>query len=242
VIFVGHSHMMCVLNAVMAEGRPFRAVSLKASHESRRAELGNVDWSCVIDDPGDPDFRDTTKALFAATETPIFSFISGTKHLEFSLRRVSDPAEPAFDFVLPESPDLPLDESALIVPTDAMREVMRHGYRSRFNVLATLTAAATTPVYQFAPPPLAPDALIAKLAAKVGDPNDRASRLVRWKLWRLTVDVFRETAERLGARFVDYPPDSVDADGFMRPELVRDSAHGNEAFGALVLDQIKRLP
>jgi hypothetical protein len=61
-------------------------------------------------------------------------------------------------------------------------------------------------------------------------------------LWHLTVDGYRETAERLGARFVDYPADSVDADGFMRPELVRDSAHGNEAFGALVLDQIKRLP
>ena len=234
--------MMCVLNAVMAEGRAFRAISLKSTDGTGRAELGNVDWSCVIDDPGDPDFRDTTKALFAASETPIFSFISGTKHLEFTLRRVSDPAEPAFDFVLPEAPDLPLDDHALIVPTDAMREVMRQGYRSRFRVLATLTAAATTPVYQFAPPPLAPDALIAKLAAKVGDADARASRLVRWKLWRLTVDVFRETAEQLGARFVDYPPDSVDADGFMRPELVRDSSHGNEAFGALILEQIKRLP
>jgi hypothetical protein len=38
---------------------------------------------------------------------------------------------------------------------------------------------------------------------------------------------------------VDCPPDALDGDGFMRDDLVRNATHGNTAFGALLLHEVR---
>ena len=53
--------------------------------------------------------------------------------------------------------------------------------------------------------------------------------------------VLKHHAEACGARFVDCPPEALDADGFMREELVRNLSHGNVAFGRLLLQQAQSL-
>lgn len=241
-IFVGNSQMICVLNAAQAAGMDFRAVAMKWIKEDRKGDLGAVDWTRYTSDPGKPDFTDATKAMLASSRTPIYSFIGGVNHVQLGLRRLSTPSDPVFDFVLPEAPDLPLDPDAEIVPAEVMREHMRYEFHGKTKLIGKLTQAAKTPVYQFAPPPVAPDSVVALLPAKLGVPSSLLpSRLLRWKLWRLAVDVVRAEAERAGARFVDYPPASVDANGCMREELARNLTHGNDAYGALVLDQITQL-
>jgi hypothetical protein len=245
VIFVGHSHMVCVLNAAQTAGLPFQAVTLKAIKNPEHA--GGLDLSKLIDDPGKPDFSDETKALLARNEGPVYCFVSGIRHVQLGLRRLDHPSEPAFDFVLPEAPHLPLEEGAEVIPFDAMRDVVRREFSSRMKHLRRVTELAPGPVFHFAPPPPASDRWIARLIQKHvrKHPTEALpglpSGLVRWKLWRLTTEVFREYAERFGARFVDCPREAVDANGFMRDELVRNVTHGNEDFGVLVLDQIRSL-
>jgi hypothetical protein len=245
VIFVGHSHMVCVLNAAQSAGLPFRAVTLKAIKHPEHAD--GLDLSRLIEDPGKPDFSDGTKALIAGSDGPIYCFVSGIRHVQLGLRRLENPSEPAFDFVLPEAPRLPLDEAAVVIPFDAMWKIVARQFSSRMKLLHRVTELARTPVFHFAPPPPVPDrwveAVIRKHVRKhqVEMVPELPRRTLRWKLWRLTTEIFREHAERFGARFVDYPREAVDADGFMRDELVRNITHGNEGFGLLVLDQIRGL-
>jgi len=238
VFFIGHSHMVCVLNAAQDAGVPFQAVTLKAVEDE--SHFFGLNRSTIIEDSGKPDFRDDTKAIIAGGTEPVYSFISGIMHVQIGLRHLDDPSEPPFDFVLPEAPDVPLDAQAEVIPSDAMREVIQQQFKSRLKMLRRLTAVAPGRVVQFAPPPPVSDAWLAPLLEKTSvKATELPNRWVRWKLWRLTTDIFRQHALSLGARFVDTPPAALDRDGFMRDELVRNATHGNAAFGALLLDQIR---
>ena len=240
VLVVGHSHMVCFLNAAEAAGVPFQAVTLKVV--SDESHLFGLNRSNLIEDRGKPDYSDETKALVAASTEPVYSFISGVMHVQLGLRRLDDPSEPPFDFVLPEAPRLPLDPEADVVPSDAMREVVRREFKMRLKMLGRLVAIAPGRVVQFAPPPPVSDRWLEPVLEKTRTKATALpNRWVRWKLWRLTVDLFRQQASSLGARFVDCPPGALDADGFMRDDLVRNATHGNTAFGALLLDEVRTL-
>lgn len=232
--------MVCLLNAAQDAGVPFQAVTLKVVEDE--THLFGLNRATVIEDSGKPDFRDETKALIAGSAEPVFSFISGVMHVQLGLRRLDDPSEPAFDFVLPESPGAPLDPDADIVPSDAMREAVRKRFKSRLKMLQRLSAIAPERVVQFAPPPPVSDRWLEPLLEKTSvKATALPNRWVRWKLWRLTADIFRQHALSAGARFVDCPSAALDEDGFMRDDLVRNATHGNAAFGALLLDQIQAL-
>jgi hypothetical protein len=240
VLFIGHSHMVCVLNAAQDAGVPFQAVALKLVGDE--GHLFGLNRAWLIEDTGKPDFRDETKAALARGTEPVYSFISGIMHVQLGLRHLDDPSEPLFDFVLPESPNVPLDEQAQLIPSDAMRKVVRREFESRLKMLGKLAAIAPGRVVQFAPPPPVTDRWLEPQLEKVSvKATALPSRWMRWKLWRLTVGIFQQHASQLGVRFVDTPPAAMDRDGFLRDDLVRNTTHGNTAFGALVLDQIRSL-
>lgn len=232
--------MVCFLNAAQEAGVPFQAVTLKAV--SDESHLFGLNRSRLIEDRGKPDFSDETKALIAASPEPVYSFISGVMYVQLGLRRLDDPAEPPFDFVLPESPRLPLDREADLIPADAMREVVRREFKMRLKMIGRLATLAPGRVVQFAPPPPVSDQWLEPLLEKTRiKATALPNRWVRWKLWRLTVDLFRQQASSVGARFVDCPSGALDPDGFMRDDLVRNPTHGNTAFGALILEEVRRL-
>jgi hypothetical protein len=240
VFLIGHSHMICVVNAAREAGLPFQAVMLKVVDDPAR--LLGLDRSMLIEDAGKPDFRDETKAMIAAGTEPVCAFVGGTMHVDMGLRRLDDPSEAPFDFVLPEVPGATLDADAEIIPSDAMRAAVRRDFRTRLRMLNRVVAVAPGRVVQFAPPPPVSDRWLEPLLQKSAIKGTALpSRWIRWKLWRLTTDIFREHASSVGARFVDAPPDALDEDGFMRDHLVRNAGHGNTAFGALLLDQIRAL-
>lgn len=232
--------MVCVLHAAQDAGLPFRAVALKALGDG--GDVTGLDLTTFIVDAGKPDFRDDTKALFAASSGPVYSFIGGIMHVQLGLRRLDDPSEPPFDFVLPDAPDAPLDASAEIIPSDAMREIVRHQFKMRLKMMGRLAQMAPGRVVQFAPPPPVSDIWLQWLLNKSWmKATEAPNRWVRWKLWRLTVEIFRQQAVSVGARFVESPIESLDGEGFMRDELVKNATHGNNAFGALLLQQIRSL-
>jgi hypothetical protein len=238
VFVIGHSHMVCLLEAARDAGVPFQAVALKTTGDEDQKSTASL--SILTEDTGKPDFREDTKTIISGTTGPVYSFISGIMHVELGLQRLDEPSEPAFDFVLPEAPGAGLDAEAEIIPSDAMREVLRRRFKTRLKMLTRLAALAPGRVVQFVPPPPVSDRWLAPLLDKRSvKATVLPNRWVRWKLWRLAADIFRQHASEQGARFVDAPPAALDGDGFLRDELVRNATHGNAAFGALLLDQIR---
>ena len=239
-LWVGNSHMNCVLNAAQDAGLPFTAITVK---KIRNVEhLFGLDQSKLIVDNGKPDFSDATKALISSSPGHVFSYVSGVKHVEYPLRRLDDPSEPPFDFFLPDAPQLPPVATAELIPADAVTALMERAFRSRLKVLRKVTALAPGRVIQFGPPPPVSESWIRSFAAGYGaDPALLPTAGLRWKLWHVTVKMFREQAERLGARFVDAPRETMDGDGFLRDDLVRNVTHGNTAYGAILLAHIRPL-
>jgi hypothetical protein len=240
VICIGYSHMYCLLDAAREAGIPFQAITLKGPGDGREV-VGNFQ-SRVISDRGAPDFTEESIALLSGSAGPVYSFIGGIKHVRLGLAQMDDPSEPTFDFVLPEARHLPLEAGTEVIPLDGVREIIRRTLSKRTRLLARVAQLAPGRIVQFGPPPPVSDRWLEPFLLKQ---NVKATRLpnrsLRWKLWRLTVGHIRQQAEAHGARFVDCPPEALDADGFMRDELVLNATHGNLAFGGMLLSQIKTL-
>jgi hypothetical protein len=237
---VGYSHMNCLLEAAEKAGVAFQAITLKGPGDGQ--ELLLTDHSRVISDAGLPDFTGESIALLTGSTGPVYSFVGGIRHVRVGLLPMDDPSEPTFDFVLPEARQLPLEPGTEVIPFDGVREIIRKGFNKRMKVLDRLAQLAPGRIVQFAPPPPVSDRWLEPFLEKQSVKATKLpNRLLRWKLWRVAVQHFREHAEALGARFLDCPPEALDADGFMRDELVRNATHGNVAFGGLLLDQVRAL-
>jgi len=226
--------MVCLLHAAQEAGLPYQAIILK-SLGRKRDEAARLRV-----DGGKPDFTDETKALLADGTGPVLSFVGGIQHVHVALRTLYDPSAPAFDFELPGAPHLRVSPAVERIPFDAMHELLAWRFRSRMKLLDKVARLAPGRVFHFAPPPPVSDRWI-DVALRERDltPDHLPDRSVRWKVWRLTADLFREHAEACGARFLEAPEASMDADGFLRDDLARNLTHGNTAFGALLLQQVR---
>ena len=252
VIAIGHSHMNCLLEAAFEAGITFEAITLKGDGEGDQASLYKSDivlgeGATVLSDHGFPDFTDRSKALLYDSSGPILSFIGGIRHIRLGMRVMEDPSDVPFDFVLAEAPHLPLEPGTEVIPYDAVYHVISRMFKKRLTLLPRIAQSAPGRLVQFAPPPPVCDRHLQRVLAKRNAKGESPSgaklpnRILRWKLWRLAATVLRQHAEACGARFVDCPPEALDADGFMREELVRNVSHGNVAFGRLLLQQAQAL-
>lgn len=236
--------MVCMLTAAKMSGVPFEAIVIKGI--KNEGHLQGLERSDLIVDTGRPDYSDRSKSLLARSDGPVYSFIGGTQHVGVSLRRlVRHASEPEFDLVLAEDPHLPLDVDAEIVPHDAVRDALRQSFRGRLKLLHRLRDLTNGSIYQFElPPPVSDDWMQAWLARRPLETTEGVGlpgRFLRFKLWRVASQLFREEAESVGATFVERPGEAVDDEGFMRDELVRNMTHGNEAYGELLLQQARSL-
>ena len=232
-ICVGESHMACVLAAADQSGTPLDAIGLKASvgrefEQVREGESTRATRLELID-------VDELESKADRMKGPVLSFLGGKNYLALGLKRHPNP----FDFVLPEAPELPLQPESTLIPYRAVRGVIAHRAEVQLCIFDQLVEVASGPVYQFeTPPPPATEWLQAR--KPVADPVRQYSG-VRYKLWRVHADVVREHVEQNGGRYVPTPPDALDADGLLRPELCANQSHANAAYGALVLEQMVSL-
>jgi hypothetical protein len=66
-------------------------------------------------------------------------------------------------------------------------------------------------------------------------------RFLRYKLWHLHSEIIQEFCIKRNIGFIRCPPETVDAEGFLLPQFYADPMHVNEAYGALVLTQMRRV-
>jgi hypothetical protein len=178
--------------------------------------------------------REAQRAIAGGTH--VFSLIGGNHAVGIHRHPVP------FDFVLAEAPDLPVQQDAQLIPLDAMRVVVERSVAAALRTLEDVVALARGPVYHFeSPPPTSERYLARKPGGRGRGLFPSPAKFVRYKLWRLHSEIVRRHAEQCGVQFVPHPPEAVDEDGFLLPELTANVTHGNAEYGALVVRQMEAL-
>ena len=237
-LLIGHSHTQCIVEALQARsasvgwgavGRPSGGSPVVATPDGYRLE---------------PELAAGLRAQIGPG-TLCISTIAGNAHNVLTLVA----ADPPFDFRAPGSPE-PIDPDAVPIPYTSVR--LSFGKTLAEGDLTMLQAAAAAVpemrVQIESPPPLRDGALILSrmdpyLVERYPE-AEIASPGLRMKMWRLHSDLVREACHGLGISVLGVPEEAQDPDGFLRPEFAHptSSTHANTAYGALVADQIARLP
>lgn len=148
-----------------------------------------------------------------------------------------------FDFVLPEAPDLPLQEDADIVPFELVRRTMEARLAETLAFLDLLQRSRSAPLYHLeSPPPVPSEAYIREnpdTFAELVQRHGVAPASLRYKLWRLHSSIIRETCDRLRIHFLPAPRAMQDERGMLVPAAWRnDPTHANEVYGERLYRQM----
>lgn len=162
---------------------------------------------------------------------------------------------PLFDFVPSANPDLPLDETAVIVPEEAIRALFAAPIRQLKGRVEALKSVAAKVLVPGTPPPKEDDAFIRewlhrepyfeRLAAQMGlKPGDvpLSPPLLRLKMWIALQGLLRDMAEETEAVFVPVSAAAQTGPGFLsRSYYANDTTHANLAYGDLMLGELRKM-
>lgn len=172
-----------------------------------------------------------------------FSRLGGNEHNILGLVRYPR----AFDVILPEQPDLPLDANAELLTYGYVAEAMRrHVLMQRYlAILKRMRDSVNAPLYHIeSPPPKRDDRfirdhldpLLQRAVDNGQEPPDIVSQHLRFKLWRIHSRLVQEECQKLNVGYLLTPPEVMDDMGFLRPEgYASDATHGNAWYGAQIL-------
>lgn len=226
---IGHSHVACVARAAAATGAPLQALNF---------------WEmpgAIERDDGPPHFTAALQQQLRRHEGPVFSLIGGAVHGVIGM--LVHPRR--FDFVLPWEPELPLDPAAEVLPALAVRGMLEALMTEYLALMVELRKLCRGPMFHLEAPPPYADAQ--RMHADIpwalypGMCQEISPAPMRCKLWRLHSRIVSDWCAAAGVTFVACPAPAVDADGFLGEPYYGDGAHANEAYGELVLDQMRQL-
>lgn len=170
--------------------------------------------------------------------------IGGNEHNVLSIVQIYQ----RYDFILGESPDLPLDETLEIIPESVIRETVREWMSEKTGVLKALRRATRLPMIQIEPPPPAPRAQVLaypkEFFRSVIDQRKLSPDLLRYKMWRVQVALMREACAECGVAYVETLPRMIDSDGMLaREALGKDATHANDLYGeAMIAEALAGVP
>lgn len=175
----------------------------------------------------------------------VVSMVGGNQYNAFGL--VQHPE--AFDFHLPERPDLPPLREREILPYHVLRELFHSGVRGKDgDRIHKLRQSTPARVVHVCPPPPKEDAdLIMRrhetLFLKQGLlQNGVTPATIRLKLWLLQVSVLKALCAELGVELLPLPPGTQTPMGYLAPAYFADDAtHANRDYATLMLAQLKAL-
>lgn len=226
-VCIGHSHAAALASAARRFRVPIDVINFWETGEPWRREGGTVALR--------PDLAERV-----GRGDVVLSTVGGSAH---SVLGTVEHYRP-FDFVLPSDPRLPLDEDREIIPAAAVRATLAELANPYLETLPALRAASRGAVVQLEPPPPVVGAERAAMYVNWEDfpgyPRRIAPKWVRFKLWRLHCEIIRAECDQLDIVYSPSPPSARDAEGFLDEKFSRDGAHGNAAYGALVLESARQ--
>lgn len=222
ILVIGNSHAAAIKIAVKEQKNDsIEVVNLNESNADPKMKTKNI----------------TSDLLEKYSPEFVFSSFGGAEHNVLGL--IEAPVK--FDFVSPNNPSVETDRWT--VPYGAVRATLEQSIkRARQNLAVLREVFSSRPVQHICSPP--PFSSINEGAFL---PKDYRARLqygisppaLRKKLYDVHTSIFREITDSLGIGFIDYPPESVDEDGYLLPRYwTKDPTHGNHLYGALVVRQI----
>jgi hypothetical protein len=156
----------------------------------------------------------------------------GNEHSALSIIQMQE----RFDFILGAEPDLPLEAGATVLPEAVVRETLREAMAEVLDILRAFREATDLPLVQIQPPPPLPGT---EVLAKPGeflhtvvDADRLSSDWLRYKMWRVQDDLYRETCARLGVLYAPAPAEFITESGTLAPiAWGKDATHANALFG-----------
>lgn len=225
-LVIGNSHTASMTNALRDNEN--QSIDIYWLKNNKPPDRGNIELDDAI-------------KLIKALGRDDFLFVSliGTYHNIMGLIKHPIP----FDFYESSpSADRPRSDYCLI-PHNVMRSEMDRMLEGSGTVKA-LAKAAVCATYIISPPPPKGnhEFIFARTRAYRGTVLDSASindAAIRAKMWRLEMDCMADWATSNSMRFLPAPAESLSGEGYLTEEYYgADVTHANDAYGALVLDQI----
>lgn len=178
------------------------------------------------------------QVLDAGPDIVILS-IGGNEHNVLSIAQAS----PQFDFILGSAPDLALDKHAEVIPESVLRETLRDWMGVKIDTMQAIRKATTAPVIQVEPPPPLPrEQVLAypkEFFQKALSLRKVSPDLLRYKMWRLQTELYREICAGLGIDYFATLPDFIGPDGtLVRSAWAADATHANELFGERMMRDV----
>ncbi|WP_165390829.1 hypothetical protein [Pseudoduganella lutea] len=174
----------------------------------------------------------------------LVSILHGSAHSALSLVRHPQP----FDFVLPGHEDLPFIEGAQPVAEAVIRSQLAPYQQSTVAALALARVALPEIrlVHVFAPPPTESEDEIRRVPEGFRQYLDHygiAPLSLRLKYYHLSNRIIREGLQAMGVsvHFVETPGQALAPSGGLKAEYAFGATHGNDAYGALLAAELKRL-
>ena len=240
-VLIGHSHCYAILSAYdMAAWErtgPVRIHRFFLMDEEYQPTL-------LLGERLNPELlRRLSETLSSRPVCAAFLSVDGNAHTVFALVKHPRP----FDFVLSELPDLPLDETAEVVPEAFVRAALHERLGMTERIMAALRRSVNVPLYHIeSVPPVPSDGHILQTQEPIFWETLRLDELgvapasLRFKLWRLHSELVGAICRRHDIGFVAAPAETQDKDGFMAEQawFPRDATHGNQWYGSRVLRQI----
>lgn len=172
----------------------------------------------------------------------LVSFLGGNEHSVLSLL---NPAQP-FDFVWPADSDAPLRPGHQPVSLATVEAQLLGAIQQTLAQLTMIRARhpGLRIVHVAPPPPQGNEGRMRDTPEVFGDLIARHGLMplsIRLKYYGVYVDLFRRHLAPLGIDCLGPPPESLDEHGALRDVLTLGCTHGNQAYGALVLQQLRQL-
>jgi len=172
----------------------------------------------------------------------IFSFMHGNEHSMLSLVQHARPC----DFHLPWETQSTLVEKAQPLPFDVVRRQMEQALNPALACLAMMRGKlpGVRIVHVMAPPPIESEAHIRQAPEVFREKIEKTGVTplsVRLKYYRLAERMLAESLAALDVTLLAAPDQARSPSGAIRDDYAYGATHGNEAYGRLVLDQMRAL-
>jgi len=150
-----------------------------------------------------------------------------------------------FDFLVPVLPQHRMSPQAELIPYDLMLRRIRGDLDWQFNLVRLAQGFCDLPIFVIeAPPPVASADLM--LRGVNGDFRQRMEQFgcpttaFRYKIWWIWTHVAKCYCAELGVHFIEGPPETRDANGFLNDQYYLDGVHGTNEYGAVMAGEVAK--
>ena len=179
--------------------------------------------------------EDIRNAIDELTPDCLITAVVGSEHWKYGTSNMARP----FDFLTPALPQYPMSPGTELIPYDLLVRRFHIDLDWQFNLVRAVRKFCDLPILHIeAPPPV--ESVDLMLKGVYGPYRESMEKLgcpavsFRYKMWWIWTDEGKKLCTSLGLCYIEGPPDTRDANGFLDPRYFSDGLHGSDEYGALI--------